>query len=412
MYRLGVDILEVSRIDKALNRSKRFREKIFTEYENHYIGEKSGARTAGGIFCSKEAVSKLLGTGISGFGWKDIEVIHDDCGKPRINLYGEARKKADEINLHNIELSISHSDESIIAVAIGEIVEVKSRIVSPKFRIPKRKKDSHKGDYGKIAVIGGSVGMTGAPLMSSKAALRTGSGLVYSFVPESIAEIMQIKSLENIVMPIGDRGRGFFCRDSYWDIEDKIANADILAIGPGMGRMAETGEFVELLISNTDKIMIIDADGINHLKRFKKELESRKKNMIITPHMAEFANFLEVDIDSLKQEKKRYVAEVAEKYGITVVLKGSETVVSDGKEIYINDTGNPGMATAGSGDVLTGMIASFAGQGFGILEAAKIGVYVHGLAGDRAVEEKGEYGIIASDIIESIPYVLKEIVDI
>lgn len=410
MYRVGTDILEVSRMEKALARNSRFMERVFTEYEKNYIENKVRARTAGGIFCAKEAVSKLLGTGIRGFKWKDIEVKHEKHGKPTVELHNNAMEVAKSQGIERIELSISHSDLSIMAVAIGEAVKKSTYQKKYEFSLSKRNCDTHKGDYGKIAIIGGSTGMAGAPYISARAALRSGSGLVYSFVPNEISDIMQIKSLENIVVSLGDEGRGFFTEDSTVGLDEKLQKMDVLAIGPGMGRHPDTEKFMRFCLKEIKKTMVIDADGIFHLKCLKKELECLNQSVVITPHEAEFANFLGIDVKKLGQNRAEYALGAAEKYGITVVLKGNKTIVTDGKEIYTNRTGNPGMATAGSGDALTGIIASFIGQGVDPFEASKLGVYVHGLSGDRAAGEKGEYGMLASDIIESIPYVLMEIV--
>lgn len=411
MYRVGTDILEVSRIERALKRSVRFSEKVFTDYERSYIESRSGYRSAGGIFCAKEAVSKLLGTGIRGFGWRDIEVRHDKLGKPEVFLYGGALDIAREQGLSDLDLSISHSDQSIVAVAIGEFKGEKRTGAEFGFRLPKRVSDTHKGDYGKVGIVGGSGGMLGAVYMSSMSALRTGSGLVYSFVPEAISEPMQIKSVENIVIPLEDRGRGFFCENSFAGIEDRLQSLDVVAVGPGMGRNPETSGFLELLTENFKGSLVVDADGIYHLKKLKCILGKSRGKLVITPHMAEFANFLDVELCEIERNRELYAVETAKRYGLTVVLKGHETLVTDGNEVYANKTGNPGMATAGSGDVLTGIIASLVGQGIEILEAAKLGVYIHGLSGDIASQVKGEYGLLARDIIESIPEAIMEIVD-
>lgn len=411
MYRVGTDILEVYRIEKALKRSGRFCEKVFTEYEQSYIESRSISRSAGGIFCAKEAVSKLLGTGIRGFGWKDIEVRHDKLGKPEIKLYGGALDIAREQGLTDLEISISHSEQSIVAVALGDFKSEKQKGAECGFRLPKRMKDTHKGDYGKVGIVGGSTGMIGSVYMSSMSALRTGSGLVYSFVPKAISEAMQIKSVENIVVPLEDSGQGSFGESSFSGIEDRLQSLDVLAVGPGIGRSPETFRFLEHLVENFKGSLVVDADGIYHLKGLKSMIGEFDGNIVITPHMAEFANFLGVDLDELERNRETYAVEVASKYGLIVVLKGYNTLVTDGNEIYVNRTGNPGMATAGSGDVLTGIIASLIGQGKGLLDSAKLGVYLHGLSGDIASQSKGEYGLIARDIIESIPEAIVKIVD-
>lgn len=264
-----------------------------------------------------------------------------------------------------------------------------------------RNKNSHKGTYGRVGLVGGSLGMTGSMTLASLAALKSGSGYVFCVIPKSLLTIMSIKLTESIIVPISDNNN-HFSNDSIEKILQKTKSYDAIAIGMGMGIDENRVKLVETLIKNSEKPLLIDADGINCLKNIKESLLIRE-NIVITPHPNELANFLDIPISDIQANRKHYCEYVANKYLITVVLKGHQTLVaSPNKDTYINYTGNPGMATAGSGDVLSGMITSFMGQGLSLFNAAKLGVYLHGLAGDFAKEHYNETSLIASDIVDNI----------
>lgn len=407
LNRVGVDVLEVSRIQRAIEKNGRFKDRIYTRREIDHIDKKNSHRTAGGLFSAKEAVSKLLGTGISGFSWKDIEVTSDERGKPRVTLHRQARRVAIEQGIEDIEISISHGDDTVVAVAVARVAEDHIEYDLEKL-LPARSRETHKGDYGKVALVGGSRGMAGSIYLSSIASLRTGSGLVYTVVPDSISTVMEIKSVENIVIPVSDGGRGHLNKLDHM-LVDKLCGVDAIGIGPGMSKNKDTVEFLRDLLGAVDKPYVIDADGINNLSSLKEEVRSLNRKIVITPHLAELSRFLEVPIGEIKKKREEYAEFAAKTYGLIVVLKGENTIVTDGINTYINKTGNPGMATAGSGDVLTGIIASLIGQGHDLFEASRIGVYIHGLAGDLARLQIGEYGMIASDIVSYIPKAIKRV---
>ncbi len=280
--------------------------------------------------------------------------------------------------------------------------------------LPRRDKFSHKGTFGRVGIISGSLGgMTGATYLSSMAALRTGSGLVYSIVPDSLKEVLSIKLTEAIIKPVEDRSTGHFTMDSFQQIIHIIEGGmDAIAIGPGMGVDEERVELVRKILLEYKKPVILDADGINLISLDPTILMDRQGDTIITPHPGELSRLLGVSIGGeIQKERVEYSKLTSNKYNVITVLKGANTLVTDGKEkVYKNNTGNPGMATAGSGDVLTGMITSFIGQGISPYEGAVLGVYCHGLAGDLASRDKGEYGMIARDILDNIPpYSIKKI---
>ncbi|WP_313756137.1 NAD(P)H-hydrate dehydratase [Tissierella sp.] len=413
MIDIGTDIVNVNRIKNIiLEKKDRFYHKIFTPKEIEYIVKGNDkATTVAGIFAAKEAISKVLGTGIGMVRWKEIEILHYDNGKPYVNLIGSGSLKLQELGFDGMKVSISHEENYAIAFAMGyRSNDINIKIDnSIKKLLPKREKDSHKGTYGRVAIIGGSRGMVGAPYLTSMAALRTGSGLVYTIIPKSLETIMSIKLTEAIVKSAEDN-KGYFTKDSLIDILKGIENMNVLAIGPGIGADEERAYLIEGIIKNCNIPIVLDADGINCLSFNPSILYNRNQSIVITPHPGELARFLGKNIKEIQENRIYYSKYTSHKYNIIVVLKGCNTIVAEPSgELYINATGNPGMATAGSGDLLTGIIASFIGQGIRPFDAAKLGVFCHGLAGDLATAYKGEYGIISTDILECIPDSIKKI---
>lgn len=273
-----------------------------------------------------------------------------------------------------------------------------------------REKDTHKGTYGRVAIIAGSRGMTGAAYLVSQSALRTGSGLVYTVVPESLETIMSIKLTEAIVKPIYDRNSGFFVKESLDEILEEVSKVNVIALGPGIGVDEEKVNLVREIIKNANIPMVIDADGLNCIGKDMDMLKEKKGPIIVTPHPGEMGRLLNKDIKEIQGKREYYASYMSDKYNVTTVLKGAGTIVASPEgEIYLNATGNPGMSTAGTGDVLTGMITSLLGQGLTTFNAGKLGVYLHGLSGDIAREEFGEYSMIARDLIEYIPQAIKKI---
>jgi NAD(P)H-hydrate epimerase len=409
----GVDIVNVSRISKILLEKKdSFYKKIMTDKEIDYICSRNhNPKTIAGIFAAKEAISKTLGTGIGAIGWKDMEILHDDKGKPYVNFSDKGKKIIEELMLNVIEISITHEEEYAIAFAIGYGKQDESIVVDPYIKklLPKRKRDSHKGNYGRVGIIGGSKGMTGAPYLATQAALRSGSGLVYTLVPKSLENIMAVKLTEAIIKPIEDENKGFFTLKSIEDIKKEIKSMDVLAIGPGFGVDIERAQLLREILNYFKGPIVLDADGINCIALDPSTLANREGITIMTPHPGELANFLKKTTKEIQGDRINYSKYVSEKYNVIMVLKGVNTIITGKGEIFLNPTGNPGMATAGSGDILTGIIASFIGQGLNSFKGAVLGVYCHGLAGDIAKLDKGEYGLIATDILENIPYSIKKI---
>lgn len=268
--------------------------------------------------------------------------------------------------------------------------------------LPIRHKDSYKGDYGHVLVIAGSRGKTGAALMTARACLRSGAGLVTLGVPESIAGIIQAGVTEEMVLPLPDDGAGMLSAGALDPVFAFITKkADVIAIGPGMGTSPDTETLMAELVRRATAPMVIDADGLNSLKGKKDIVKAAKAPLVLTPHPGEMARLLQHDAI---EDRIGTASAFSRETGAYLVLKGVPTVTASPEgQVFLNTSGNPGMATGGSGDVLTGVIAALLGQSMSPIEASVCGVFLHGLAGDRAAEAKGMQGLIASDIIAALP---------
>ncbi len=269
--------------------------------------------------------------------------------------------------------------------------------------LPKRPLDSHKGDFGKVLVIAGSVGMTGAATLCCQGAMAMGGGLVYLGIPESLNDIMEAKLTEVITKPLPETKKRTLSPSAYNGIMDLAKKCDVCIIGPGISKHNETKKLIETLVSRLSIPIILDADGIRAISPD----VIKGKNILITPHPKELADFFKITVEDIEKDRIGVVRKVMEGYGISILLKGYRTIIGSNSQIHINPTGNPGMATGGSGDVLSGMIGSLVGQGLNLCDAASLGAYLHGLSGDIVKEEKGEYSLIASDIINFLPQAIK-----
>jgi NAD(P)H-hydrate epimerase len=274
--------------------------------------------------------------------------------------------------------------------------------------LKKRNPDSNKGDYGHVLVLAGSPGFTGAVYLCGQAAILSGSGLVTAGIPKSLNCILALKFIEVMTKPLPETKKQSLSPSALDKILSFSKKADVLAIGPGLSQEPETQKLIQKLILTIDKPIVLDADGINAISKDVKILNKRKSDIVITPHLGEMARLIKKDKDFIQKNRIKVTKNFARDFKIVVVLKGYRTIVAnpDG-DCYINDTGNPGMATAGSGDVLAGIIASLIGQGIGIFNSAKLGVFIHGLSGDLAKKEKGELSLIASDLLKYLPFSFK-----
>lgn len=268
--------------------------------------------------------------------------------------------------------------------------------------LPERKKDAHKGDFGKILLLCGSRGYTGAAALAAMGALRSGAGLVYLGVPESIYAIEAVKLTEPIVFPLPD-AQGMLSKDAVGPVLEMLPKMDAVLIGPGLGQSEGTMAVLEAVLMDAACPVVIDADGINLLSGHKDILRGRAASSVLTPHMGEFLR-LGCSADG---DRVSAAARMACDLGAVVVLKGHNTVITDGTACCVNPTGNPGMAVGGSGDVLAGVITSLLGQGLRPLDAAACGAWLHGAAGDACAETIGQYGMLPSDMLEALPRLMK-----
>lgn len=273
---------------------------------------------------------------------------------------------------------------------------------------PKRAVGAHKGDFGHVLVIAGSGGGTGAAYLTAQAAALSGSGLVTLAAGRSIFPVMAVKLTEVMVRPFFETRDWSLSLLAEKDIINFSDKTDALAIGPGISQNKETQNLVRNLVAKIEKPIVLDADGINAFVGHVDALKSARSRLIFTPHAGEMARLIGQDVKYIEQNRKDVALKFAAEYNTVLVLKGHNTVVAaPAGDIYVNETGNVGMATGGSGDVLTGMIASFIGQGIELFTAAALGVYFHGLAGDIALKNKGVLSLLATDILNKLPEALK-----
>ena len=265
--------------------------------------------------------------------------------------------------------------------------------------IKKRHKDLHKGDCGKVLIVAGSKGMAGAAILSARGALRSGAGLVQVSVPEELFSIIQVGVPEATCV-------------SRTLPPDKLEKYQAVVVGPGLGDDNSNVPLIKNILESNSRAVVLDADCLNLISRnneLAELLNSATGRTVITPHPGEAARLLKTTAKEVNNDRIKAVQQLAELTGAVAVLKGAGTLVATpNKKTYINTTGNPGMATGGSGDVLSGVIGGLLGQGLSCLEAASVGVYIHGLAGDLATESFGEYGLIATDIADMTALAIKQ----
>jgi NAD(P)H-hydrate epimerase len=273
--------------------------------------------------------------------------------------------------------------------------------------IPKLKPraiDAHKGDFGKVCIIGGSIGMSGAAALAGRAALRSGAGLVRVAIPKSVLPIVASIEPSYTTIPLAEDSAGKISAKAINAILDAVSENDCLAFGPGIGTSGALRSILETLLEQKQLRLLIDADGLNNLALIKDWPAKTKASLIVTPHPGEMKRlWAGLFREQLPPDRQDQAGKLAQQTKTIVALKGAGTVVTDGQKVYINKTGNPGMATAGSGDVLTGVITALMGQGLSNFDAAVLGVYIHGSAGDIAAERYGQVSLMTTDIIESLP---------
>ena len=279
-------------------------------------------------------------------------------------------------------------------------------VTGAEISLPRRPREAHKGNFGKVCILGGSVGYSGAPVLAAAAAVRTGSGLVTLLVPEPVWSVAAVKLTSAMPWPLPAGREGALSREAFAPALEKLEGADAALIGPGLSRNGETAGVIRALIPRLEIPLVLDADGINALEGHIDVLDSRKGLTVLTPHDGEFAR---MGGDLSSGDRVEAARAFAAAHHCVMVLKGHRTVTAfpDGG-VFVNTSGNPGMAKGGSGDVLAGMLLSLMGQGFSAQQAVPWGVYLHGAAGDACAGCLGEYGMTPGDMVEAIPGVLKQ----
>lgn len=278
-------------------------------------------------------------------------------------------------------------------------------------RLPPRARASHKGDYGRVLVVGGSRGMIGAPALAANAALRSGCGLAVVAVPDAIQLAVATLAPCATSLPLPATRRGLIAGRAVKQLAGALRRADVLALGPGLEASADGVRLVRHLLTSFRGPIVLDADGLNNACRASRSLCSRAGPLVLTPHPGEATRLLkalQIRVDPIV-DRGTAAWRLAQRTRSVVVLKGHRTIVTDGRRLYVNTTGNPGMATGGTGDVLTGVTAALIAQSLDPFDAAVLAVFVHGRAGDLAARRLGEGSLVATDVIDALPEAFRSI---
>lgn len=395
MIKTGIDTVDISRF-RDMSDLKAFKDKVFTQREQECLSAASKQyQSIAGAFAAKEAFVKYLGTGFLDIKLHDIEVLHNSLGKPYI-CYKGIKIDAD--------LSISHSDTIATAIVCGEDTAFLDYIEGFDYYrslLPARNPDMHKGDAGRVLVVSGSAKMSGAARLCSMSALRSGSGLVTVGTPECVQSIVASANPEAMVIPLPE-DNGVLSEAAIPIIIAEAQRSDAVAVGPGLSNTNTIKKMVHTVLQGSVPC-VLDADALNSISDDVSVLKSKKCEVVITPHSAEMSRLCGISIDEIKTHREEIALSFAREYSCTVVLKGHHTVVaSPNGDIKINKSGNDGMASGGMGDVLTGIITSFIGQGVPVYESAVLGVFLHGLSGDIASKKIGKFSLLASDVIATL----------
>lgn len=315
-------------------------------------------------------------------------------------LFYTGKRKSGKI--HKVNIGVS--DNEFTKNNIRKIFRTELKDIKEILNV--RDPDSNKYKSGKVFVLAGSKGMTGAAYLCSLSALRAGAGTVVTGIPESLNDILASKFTEIMTLPLPETGGSALSVKSYDKIKDRLKWADTVLIGPGLSKNEETSELVRKIVSENDLKFVIDADGISAFKGRLNLLKNR--NIIMTPHAGEFSFLLGIENEKIKKDFYNYAIEFAKKYNVVMVLKNSPTVITDGKVFYVNSTGRENLSTAGTGDVLAGIIAGLMSQGMSPVNSSLAGTYIHGSCGDSLFSESGN-SMIASDLINKITEIKKNI---
>ncbi|MGA8634156.1 MAG: NAD(P)H-hydrate dehydratase [Candidatus Dormiibacterota bacterium] len=393
---VGVDVTVVDRIAAAMERHPRFAQRIFTEGEQRYSGRKPERWAS--RWAAKEAVKKLCSSsGLAMPAYRDIEVVRRRGGPPRVHIRGEETQ---------IALSLTHDGGLAIAVAVNHIRSRRRELPVPPVDLvlADRPEDGHKGTFGRVVVVAGSKGFTGAPRLAAMGAARGGAGLVEVCVPKAIHSIVAAGCLEVMPTPLPDAGTGVLHSDAVATVRERLRGADALVIGPGLGRSPETVSALGELLVGLPCPAVVDADALNIVATSGFDLKLGGQAIIVTPHPAEMARLAGTDTTTVQADRVGTAERYAQEHGVVVVLKGAETVVAaSGEPAHIDTHHVVALATGGTGDVLAGLIGSLLAQGLPARDAAIAGVTIHAQAGLMVQARRGRAGALASDLIETLP---------
>ncbi len=270
-----------------------------------------------------------------------------------------------------------------------------------------RPANAHKGSFGRVLVAAGSRGMSGAAILCGSGALRGGAGLVTVAVPDGILSIVAGANPCYMTAPLPQNQAGQLAAAALPHLVALIEARDVAALGPGLGQGEDVAQLIPAVLAQSTKLLVLDADALNALGANPSVLRRHPGRLVLTPHPGEFARLSGVPVVEIQAKREEHAARFAAQHEVVLVLKGHQTVVTDGRQVYVNTTGNPGMATGGTGDVLTGLIAALLGQGLNRFAAAQLGVHLHGLAGDLARDNLGEVSLLATDLLDYLPRAIK-----
>jgi hydroxyethylthiazole kinase-like uncharacterized protein yjeF len=401
VQRIGVDAVSVDRIALAIKRSgPGFLKKVYTPAEVAYCAGNS--ERFAGRWAAKEAVIKCFdGTGIC-FPRRRIEVLPGPSGAPRARLLGDDRGA-------RVEVSITHHSALAVATAHLEMPEATAGLLpAPESVVlPERPHDAHKGTFGTVVVLAGSLGFTGAAYLAATAAARTGAGLVRLLVADSIYPILAAKCTEVMATPVPEVAPGAVGHAAYDSVLRQLATAEAGVIGPGLGRDRSTWRLILDLTQHVSCPLVLDADALNALSDSPRLKGRLGKGRVLTPHPGEIARLTGKSIDAIASDRISAARKAAKEWGAVVVLKGARTVVAHPDGRTSEDPHEvPALATGGTGDVLAGMIGGLMAQGSDPYIAAVTGVYIHAAAGRRLSQRFGDSGLLASDLLLEIPQVM------
>jgi hydroxyethylthiazole kinase-like uncharacterized protein yjeF len=398
---VGLDVVSVDRVATLVGRNARFAVRVFTAQERRDC-EGHPQRWAS-TWAAKEAVRKLhAAAGLPLPAFAAVEVRRMPHGPPRLRVGGR---------VDTVALSLSHDAGLAAAVAAASPGALGPALrVAADLRLPERPDDAHKGTFGRVVVIAGSRGFTGAPVLASLGAARGGAGLVSLCVPESIYPIVATRCLEVMPAPIPDEGSGTLPSAPVQQLEQQIATADAVVLGPGLGRAAATGDAVVRILDTVPCPTVVDADALNIVAERGHAWRRGGAPFVITPHPAEMGRLAHLETAVVQGDRSNVATAYARDHGVVVVLKGSETIVAapDGRT-HVDAHRVVALATGGTGDVLAGVCGAMIAQGLEAFDAAVAAVTVHAEAGLRVQAERGRAGALASDLLEALPAAQEDI---